>query len=63
LRSRGAGYELNGQRLLPGDKVVTRYPSGNRNAEVFDGPDAFDFARKPNPHIAFGGGNLQFSTE
>ena len=55
-----AEYELNGQRILPGDKVVMMYPSGNRDAEVFDRPDAFDLARKPNPHITFGGGGLHF---
>jgi len=59
-RTAVAEYELNGQRILPGDKVVMMYPSGNRDAEVFDRPDAFDLARQPNPHIAFGGGGLHF---
>jgi cytochrome P450 len=59
-RTAVAEYELNGQQILPGDKVVMMYPSGNRDAEVFDSPDTFDPARKPNPHIAFGGGGLHF---
>jgi cytochrome P450 len=59
-RTAVAEYELNGQQILPGDKVVMMYPSGNRDAEVFDQPDTFDLARKPNPHIAFGGGGLHF---
>jgi cytochrome P450 len=59
-RTAVAEYELNGQHILPGDKVVMMYPSGNRDAEVFDRPDAFDLARQPNPHIAFGGGGLHF---
>src|SRR3977135_4512366 len=46
--------------ILPGYKVVMMYPSGNRDAEVFDRSDAFDLARQPNPHIAFGGGGLHF---
>ena len=36
------------------------YPSGNRDAEVFDHPDTFDLARQPNPHVAFGGGGIHF---
>jgi cytochrome P450 len=59
-RTAVAEYELNGQHILPGDKVVMMYASGNRDAEVFDRPDAFDLARQPNPHIAFGGGGLHF---
>jgi cytochrome P450 len=59
-RTAVAEYELNGQQILPGDKVVLMYASGNRDAEVFDNPDTFDLTRQPNPHIAFGGGGLHF---
>ena len=59
-RTAVAEYELNGQKILPGDKVVMMYPSGNRDAEVFDHPDTFDLARTPNAHVAFGGGGLHF---
>jgi cytochrome P450 len=59
-RTAVAEYELNGQKILPGDKVVLMYASGNRDAEVFDNPDTFDLARQPNRHIAFGGGGLHF---
>jgi cytochrome P450 len=59
-RTAVAEYELNGQQILPGDKVVMMYASGNRDAEVFDNPDTFDLTRQPNPHIAFGGGGLHF---
>jgi cytochrome P450 len=55
-RTAVAEYELNGQRILPGDKVVMMYASGNHDAEVFDRPDEFDLARHPNNHVAFGGG-------
>ena len=59
-RTAVAEYELNGQKILPGDKVVMMYASGNRDAEVFDRPGTFDLARQPNPHIAFGGGGLHY---
>ena len=59
-RTAVAEYELNGQQILPGDKVVMMYASGNRDAEVFVNPDTFDLTRQPNPHIAFGGGGLHF---
>jgi len=59
-RTAVAEYELNAQKILPGDKVVMMYASGNRDAEVFDRPGTFDLARQPNPHIAFGGGGLHY---
>ncbi|WP_084495101.1 cytochrome P450 [Nocardia shimofusensis] len=55
-----AEYELAGQQILPGDKVVMMYGSGNRDEDVFDDPEAFDLTRSPNPHIAFGGGGVHF---
>ena len=59
-RTAVAEYELTGQQILPGDKVVLMYSSGNRDAAVFDHPDIFDLARQPNPHIAFGGGGIHY---
>jgi cytochrome P450 family 142 subfamily A polypeptide 1 len=47
--------ELRGRRLREGDKVMLLYPSGNRDALVFDDPFRFDIERDPNPHLAFGG--------
>lgn len=52
--------ELGGRKILPGDKVVMFYPSGNRDAGVFTEPDKFDLARDPNPHVGFGGGGAHF---
>ena len=58
-RTAVAEYELGGQRILPGDKVVLMYASGNRDAGVFD-PDTFDLGRHPNRQIAFGGGGVHY---
>ena len=52
--------ELAGKKILPGDKVVLFYPSGNRDEDVFDEPERFDLSRDPNPHVGFGGGGLHF---
>jgi len=43
-----------------GDKVVVWYPAANRDPAVFDRPEHFDIARKPNNHIAFGGPGPHF---
>jgi cholest-4-en-3-one 26-monooxygenase len=52
--------ELGGKRIKAGDKVVFFHVSANRDESVFDDPDRFDVARKPNPHMAFGGGGPHF---
>lgn len=52
--------ELGGQKIMPGDKVVMLYGSGNRDADVFDRPYEFDLSRSPNKHVAFGGGGVHY---
>jgi len=52
--------ELGGKKIIPGDKVVLFYPSGNRDSDVFADPDRFDLSRDPNPHLGFGGGGAHF---
>ena len=47
--------ELCGQSVRAGDRLLLMYLSGNRDAAVFDRPDAFDITRNPNRHLAFGG--------
>jgi cytochrome P450 len=47
---------LGGQAIAAGEKVVVYYGSANRDAAVFDDPDAFRIDRAPHPHIAFGVG-------
>jgi cytochrome P450 len=52
--------ELGGKKIVPGDKVVFFYPSGNRDEEVFDDPERFDLSRRHNPHVGFGGGGVHY---
>ncbi len=48
--------ELRGKPIAKGQKVLLLYPSANRDAEVFEDPDAFRIERNPH-HLAFGVGN------
>ena len=48
--------EYRGKTIQEGQKLLMLYPSGNRDAERFPDPDAFDMERTPNDHIAFGFG-------
>jgi len=52
-----ADYELGGQRIRKGDKVVMWYLSGNRDETLFEDPDRLIIDR-PNAraHVAFGFG-------
>ncbi len=52
--------EIGGQTIKEGDKVVFFHTSANRDETVFEDPDTFDVGRKPNPHMAFGGGGPHF---
>ena len=56
MRSATADYELRGRTIRAGDWLWLAYPSGNRDEEVFDDPDAFRIDRNPNRHLAFGYG-------
>ena len=57
MRTTTREVELSGRRLGAGDPVLMLYASANRDESVF-GPTAgaFDAARDPNPHVAFGFG-------
>jgi cytochrome P450 len=56
MRSATAPYELRGRQIEAGDWLWLAYPSGNRDEEVFDAPNAFRVDRNPNRHLAFGYG-------
>jgi len=45
---------IRDREIAAGDKLILWYPSVNRDEDVFDRADAFDVARHPNDHLAFG---------
>ncbi|HEU0189764.1 MAG TPA: cytochrome P450 [Mycobacterium sp.] len=59
-RTAATDYELGGQTIRAGEKVVMFYSSGNRDETVFDHPERFDLSRDPNPHVGFGGGGQHY---
>lgn len=48
--------EMHGKQLREGDKVAIWYGSANFDERVFEDPFKFNIERKPNFHLAFGGG-------
>ena len=56
LRTAKKDGELRGQKIQNGDRVVIWNASANRDPAAFPDPDAFDLARTPNDHLAFGHG-------
>ncbi|OBH24506.1 cytochrome [Mycobacterium sp. E342] len=59
-RTAATDFELGGQKIRAGEKVVMFYPSGNWDTDAFDHPERFDLSRSPNPHVGFGGGGVHF---
>ncbi len=55
-RTATADTELRGKQIKAGDVLLNLYPSANRDADIFDDPDAFRVDRAPNLHLAFGTG-------
>ena len=53
-------YELRGQKMREGERVLLLYPSGNRDTRQFPRPHEFDVERTPNDHVAFGGFGTHF---
>lgn len=51
-----ADAEVAGISMKKGDYVWLSIGAANRDPEVFAAPDRFDIGRKPNRHLAFGGG-------
>jgi cytochrome P450 len=51
---------MHGVDIAEGDKVVMYYGAANRDERVFVDADRFDVGRRPNEHLAFGGGGPHF---
>jgi cytochrome P450 len=51
--------EIGGVEIAGGTFVTLGIGAANRDADVFEGPDRFDVARRPNPHLAFAAGPHQ----
>jgi cytochrome P450 len=60
LRTATKDTELRGVPVKAGDRVAMFYPSANRDEARFVDPDRFDLTRKPNLHLAFGGGGAHY---
>ena len=56
VRNAARDYELRGQKIRTGDRLVLFYASANRDEEVFDAPFELRLDRHPNRHLAFGVG-------
>ena len=48
--------ELSAGTVRAGEPVLVSLPGANRDPEIFDNPETFDFTREQNPHVAFGHG-------
>jgi cytochrome P450 len=59
-RTAATDFELGGQSIRAGEKVVMFYTSGNWDTEAFDQPERLNLSRNPNPHLGFGGGGVHF---
>jgi cytochrome P450 len=59
-RTAVADFELAGQTIRPGEKVVMFYSSGNWDDTVIEQPNRFNLDRGRNPHLGFGGGGVHF---
>ena len=49
-------FELGGQTIREGDVLQCNLLAANRDPRQFPEPDRLDITRKPNRHVAFGGG-------
>ena len=59
-RTAAVDTEIRGREIAAGDKVLIWHVSANRDEEVFEDPFRFDLERRPNEHVAFGGGGAHY---
>ena len=56
MRTATSEQVVGGVTIPEGGSVLMSFPAANRDESVFENPEAFDVARDPNRHIAFGFG-------
>lgn len=56
-RIAGADYEVDGGRILKGERVMALPIAANYDPAVYDAPHELRLDRFPNPHLAFSAGN------
>ena len=56
MRTVAHDVEVQGEQLKAGEQVTCLLGSANLDPTEFPDPDAVDFHREPNRHLAFGGG-------
>ncbi|MGI9261880.1 MAG: cytochrome P450 [Woeseiaceae bacterium] len=56
VRTAAEDTEVAGRKIAAGDDLCIHFGAANRDPEVFDDPHAFQVDRRPNKHLAFGGG-------
>jgi hypothetical protein len=49
-------FELHGELMKAGDKVLLCYGAGNRDEREFPDPDSYDIHRRPKRHLGLGTG-------
>ena len=59
MRTAAKDVELGGQHIAKDDWIMLNYVAANHDPAQFDDPRAFDAARSPNRHLAFGAGAHQ----
>ncbi|MGI9261761.1 MAG: cytochrome P450 [Woeseiaceae bacterium] len=56
VRTAAEDTEVAGVKISAGDDLCIHFGAANRDPDVFEDPHAFRVDRRPNKHLAFGGG-------
>ena len=49
-------WEVDGERMFPGERVLALIAAANRDPDLYDHPDQIDIHRPDIKHLSFGGG-------
>jgi cholest-4-en-3-one 26-monooxygenase len=59
-RTATCDFEIRGEKIREGERVVLWFASANFDPGVFREPLRFEIERSPNEHVAFGAGGPHF---